>query len=90
MLLESKSKFNWKERPNTTASTMRTSVTPQDFARWSASNLYRTSYNDMSAKVSHSTHRISINLCIWHGFSYDRETERKIKTYLIIIGTSSK
>lgn len=53
MLLESNSKFNWN-RPNTTATAGgRTSiVNAEEFMKWSASNMYRTSYNDMSVKVS--------------------------------------
>lgn len=53
MLLESKSKFNWN-RPNTTATAggRSTIADAEGFMRWSATNMYRTSYNDMSAKVS--------------------------------------
>lgn len=59
MFLESKSKFNWG-RPGTTATcTFRPAVNPEDFARWSSSNMYRTSYNDMSVKVSITIHNIN-------------------------------
>lgn len=67
MLLETKSKFNWG-RPNTSAigpGGMQTithsesmtrpgtgKVNVEDFMRWSSGNMYRTSYNDMSFKVS--------------------------------------
>ena len=66
MLLDSKSKFNWG-RPTTSifGSGMNTithsgsmtrpntsKVTAEDFMRWSSNNMYRTSYNDMSFKVS--------------------------------------
>ena len=67
MLLEQKSKFSWG-RPNTSAigpGGMQTithsesmtrpgtgKVNVEDFMRWSSGNMYRTSYNDMSFKVS--------------------------------------
>lgn len=52
MFLDSKSKFNWN-RPATTATQgARSSMNAEDFGRWSSNNMYRTSYNDMSIKVS--------------------------------------
>lgn len=53
MFLESKSKFNWN-RPATTGGQTNRPVTAEEFYRWSNNHMYRTSYNDMSLKVSKS------------------------------------
>ena len=52
-LLESKSKFNFSARVTlTNQPTTNRPVTADEFFKWSSNHMYRSSYNDMSTKVS--------------------------------------